>query len=125
MKKLRVTVDGKSFEVMVELPDEPVVAAAPKPAAPSPALVAPAPAAPAPAPKAATGAGDVTSPLSGKIVSIDVQPGQTVAVGAKVATIEAMKMNTYVNAHKAGRVGAIRLNAGDSVEEGGTILVIE
>jgi biotin carboxyl carrier protein len=63
--------------------------------------------------------------MSGKLVSIDVQIGQTVAEGAQVATIEAMKMNTFVNAPKAGRVASVKVKPGDSVEEGATILVIE
>ena len=58
-------------------------------------------------------------------MSIDVQIGQTVAEGAQVATIEAMKMNTYVNSPKAGRVASIIAKPGDSVEEGATLLVIE
>jgi biotin carboxyl carrier protein len=48
-----------------------------------------------------------------------------VAEGAQVATIEAMKMNTYVNAPKAGRVSSIAAKPGDAVEEGATLLVIE
>ena len=47
------------------------------------------------------------------------------AEGAQVATIEAMKMNTYVNAPKAGRVASIIAKPGDAVEEGATLLVIE
>ena len=128
MKKLRVTVDGKVFDVTVELPDEiapamPRPVAAPAAAAPVPA--APAPVAPAPAPKAAAGPGDVRSPLAGKVVSIDVQIGATVAEGAQVATIEAMKMNTYVFAPKAGKVAAVRVHPGEAVEEGAALLSIE
>lgn len=129
MKKLRVTVEGKVYEVLVEMLDEGA------PAAPSPAPVAssavsasvgaPAPAAPAPAARpAAAGAGDVPSPLAGKIVSIDVKVGQTVAEGAQVATVEAMKMNTYIFAPKAGRIEAILVNPGDGVEEGTVLLRI-
>lgn len=71
MKKLRITVDGKVFDVSVELLDQvssttsapapaPVAAPAPAPAASAP-VAAPAPApTPAPAP-AAAGAGDVPS----------------------------------------------------------------
>jgi biotin carboxyl carrier protein len=132
MKKLRVTVDGTVFEVTVEIPDEAVPASAAPPApqapppAPPPAAAAPPPPAPASAPAAAgSGPGDVKSPLAGKVVSIDVQLGQTVAEGAQVATIEAMKMNTYVNAHKSGRVASIRAKPGDALEEGATVLVIE
>jgi biotin carboxyl carrier protein len=83
--------------------------------------VAAAPAAPKPA--ASTGADDaVVSPLAGKIVSIDVKVGQSVAEGAQVATIEAMKMNTYIYAPKAGRVQDVLVNAGDAVEEGAPLL---
>jgi len=63
--------------------------------------------------------------LTGKIVSIEVTVGQVVAEGDKIATIEAMKMNTYVFAPKAGKVMSIVAAAGTSIEEGSTLLVIE
>ncbi len=123
MKKLRVTVEGKVYDVLVEVLDEGTPAAAPRAAAPvaAPAIVAsvaaPA-AAPAAAPRGPAGSGDIASPLAGKVVSLDVKVGQTVAEGAQVATIEAMKMNTYIFAPKAGTVAAILVNPGDGVEEG-------
>lgn len=132
MKKLRVTVEGKVYEVLVEMLDE---GSQPAPAAPAAApasvatpvtaasVAAPVSAAPA-RPAAAGGAGDVPAPLSGKVVSVDVKVGQTVAEGAQVATIEAMKMNTYVFAPKAGRVDAVMVNPGDGVEEGTALLRI-
>ena len=130
IKKLRVTVDGRPFEVTVEILDEPALAhaaAAPLLAA-RPASVAAPVAAPVPTPKpaapAAGGAGSVPSPLAGKVVSIDVKPGQTVAEGAQLLTLEAMKMNTFVYAPRAGTVGAINVNPGDAVEEGATLLTL-
>jgi biotin carboxyl carrier protein len=84
-----------------------------------PAAVSAPPAA-ATAPQAA--AGDIASPLAGKVVSIDVRAGQTVTEGAQVATIEAMKMNTYVYAPRAGTVAAVLVSAGDSVEEGSSLV---
>lgn len=130
MKKLRVTVDGKIFNVTVEILDEAAGAApANRPAAATApvAEAAPDPAA-APAPsatvKSAGGPGEVLSPLSGKVVSIDVTVGQEVEEGKQVATIEAMKMNTYVFAPKSGKVTSITATAGTAVEEGGTLLVI-
>ena len=134
MKKLRVTVEGKAYEVLVEMLDEagapsPVAApaAAPSASPASLAAVATPVAAPAAAPKpaapaAAGGAGDIPSPLAGKVVSIDVKVGQAVEEGAQVATVEAMKMNTYIYAPRAGTVAAILVNAGDGVEEGATLL---
>jgi glutaconyl-CoA/methylmalonyl-CoA decarboxylase subunit gamma len=128
MKKLRVTVEGKTYEVLVEMLDEgsnpPVPARAP--AAPAAALTAAVTPMAAPAvPKPAAGAvGDVPSPLAGKVVSIDVKVGQAVEEGAQVATVEAMKMNTYIYAPKAGTVSAVLVNPGDGVEEGSSLLRI-
>lgn len=128
MKKLRVTVEGKVYEVMVEVLDEGVPAVrAPVPptnhvthASP----IAPSPIAPAIKSATSAGAGDVPSPLAGKIVSIDVKTGDTVAEGAQLATIEAMKMNTYIFAPKAGRIDAVLVSPGDGVEEGTALLRI-
>lgn len=134
MKKLRVTVEGKAYEVVVELLDEPTHSApsagpavnggpSVPPAAPPAATAAPVAAAPAPAPAAnAGGGGDVPSPLAGKVVSIDVKVGDAVAEGAQIATLEAMKMNTYIFAPKAGRVQAIFVKPGDGVDEGAALL---
>lgn len=126
MKKLRITVDGKVFDVSVELLDQvSSTTSAPAPvAAPAPAPVASAPvAAPAPAPApaaapAAAGAGDVPSPLAGKVVSLDVAPGTPVKAGDQILTLEAMKMNTIIYAPSAGTLTAFCVSAGDTVQEG-------
>ena len=128
MKKLRVTVEGKVYDVLVEVLDEGAPAAVAPRAAVAPVAAAPAPvaaAAPAPvaaAPRGPAGANDITSPLSGKLVSVDVAVGQAVEEGAQVATIEAMKMNTYIFAPKAGKVAQILATPGDGVEEGSVII---
>lgn len=124
MKKLRVTVEGKAYEVLVEILDEGTQPPMPVPAA---VAVAQAVAAPISAPitaKGPTAPGEVVSPLAGKLVSIDVKLGDAVVEGAQVATIEAMKMNTYIYAPKAGKVSAINIIPGDGVEEGTVILKI-
>lgn len=122
MKKLRVTVDGKAYDVMVEILDE-GGAPAPGRAAGHPAHVesahvsAPAVAA-ARSGGSAAAPGEVPSPLAGKVVSVDVQPGQQVEAGAQLLTLEAMKMNTYVFAPATGTVREILVAPGDAVNEG-------
>jgi glutaconyl-CoA/methylmalonyl-CoA decarboxylase subunit gamma len=131
-KNLKVTVDGKVYAVTVEMPEEGLVAGLPPaivPAAPLAAsapvpapVIAPAPAKPAAPP--ATGPGEISSPLAGKVVSVEVKPGQDVTEGQQVMTLEAMKMNTYVYAPKAGRVSKVLVNAGDAVEEGAVLMAV-
>jgi len=132
-KTLRITFNGKSYDVVAEIiGDDVSVAPAPRPAAPRPsaprgaAAATPAPVAPAPKPAAApaAGAGDLPSPLAGKVVSIDAPVGTAVAEGQTVITLEAMKMNTTVPAPCAGTITAVHVNAGDSVEEGQALLTI-
>ncbi len=128
MKKLRITVDGKVFDVVVESLDEQGNAVASQQAAPAfqQTSVAPPPSS-APKPAAAavsTGPGSVTSPLAGRIVSIDCQLGQKVASGAQLATVEAMKMNTFVYAERDGTVAEIHVSPADVVEEGQVLVTL-
>ncbi len=130
MKNLRITVEGKVYDVQVELLDEENPAPAPRRAssgggsrvaAPPPKKAAAPAAQAAPAP---SGDGSVLSPLAAVVVSVDVAVGDTIEAGQKVATLEAMKMNTIVSATSAGTVKAILVNPGDGVEEGQAILEI-
>ena len=124
MKRLKVTVDGKAYEVLVEVIDETPSAGAPISLPPTPAPIAPVPIATAAPTPPASGSGDVTSPLAGKLVSIEVTVGQEVQAGTQVATVEAMKMNTYIYAPKAGKIASVQVNPGDAVDEGSVILRI-
>ena len=130
-KNLRVTVDGKAYDVTVEIPDDfdtPVQPAAPPLSAPSlPPSPAPPPAAPssAPAAHAAAGPGEVRSPMAGRIVAILVEPGREVKLGEQLLTVEAMKMNTAVCAPKAGKVAEILTTVGAAVDEGQLLARLE
>ena len=126
IKQLRVTVDGKSYDVLVEMldgsqPAMPVAqpVAAPVMAAPAPAAM---PAAPVAAP--ASGGAAVPSPLSGTVVDIHVKEGQSVSEGDLLITLEAMKMNTPINAPKSGTVSGISVQKGAVIEEGSPLLTI-
>lgn len=128
-KKLRITVDGKAYDVLVETLDAPAAPAAaavpslPKLGSASAPAAAPAPVAAAAAPAAAATADSgegvaVESQVSGVVVSVDVKVGDTVAADQQLFTVEAMKMNTYVTAPKAGKVGSISVAQGKPVQSG-------
>jgi len=134
-KKFKITVDGRIYNVEVEeiigdvthphapngnAPDAPLSAPQLSPQlTPVAAPAAPVAAAPAVAP---AGAGDEVAPLAGVVDSIEVKLGQAVAVGDKIATIEAMKMKTEVFAKNAGTVASIAVKAGQSVDGGQVLL---
>ncbi len=133
MKHLRITVDGKIYDVLVEdltedsggtlYPAPGTMAAAQAPRA---AAVAPPPSAPAAAPAATGGGGDgdKLAPLGGVVVEICVKIGDAVKAGDRVATIEAMKMKTAVSAHRDGTVSAIPVKVGDAVDAGQSLMTI-
>lgn len=122
-KQFRITLNGKSYDVVAEILGEEEVSPTPRSARRS-AGVAVAPPPTIKAQAAPAGAGAVPSPLAGKVVSIDVPLGASVEAGQTVVTLEAMKMNTIVSAPASGTVQSINVTPGDSVEEGQGLLVI-
>jgi methylmalonyl-CoA carboxyltransferase small subunit len=125
--KLKITVDGKVYEVEVE-------AYEPEPA--GPAYVPPAGHArvPAAAPGAAppvkpTSAAPVTdeskvcrSPIAGTVAKVPIQVGQSIKVNDVLIVLEAMKMETVITAPIAGKVAKLNAKVGDFVQ-GGQVLV--
>ncbi len=88
---------------------------------PAPAA-APAPVA-APAP-AAAGATTVEAPMPGKVLDVKVTAGQVVKYGDVVAIMEAMKMETEIVAPADGTVSQILVKAGDPVDTGAAMVVL-
>lgn len=126
-KKLRITVDGRQYDVTVEDLSEGTSYTIPSPGDMSLAASQPAaPAAPSsePAPAATAGPGDEVSPLAGVVVSIEAIIGQEVKEGDKLMTLEAMKMKTAVIAHHNGKVANIAVKVGDPVDAGQVLLTI-
>ncbi len=125
IRKLRITVAEKVYDVEVEVLDD---SGRQGPVNPAPSRVesAPvsAPAAPSSSAAPTGGAGAVPSPLAGKVVSISVKAGDPVAQGDTVVVLEAMKMNTLVTAPATGTVSEILAKPGDAVEEGQALLTI-
>lgn len=135
MKKFKVTVNGKAYEVEVEeMGGAPVAAPAPAPAAPAPAP-APAPASAPAAAQAATpapavggpipeGAITVKAPMPGKISALKAEAGKAVKRGDIILVLEAMKMQNDITATADGTLHEIRVNPGDNVKTGDVLAVI-
>jgi methylmalonyl-CoA carboxyltransferase small subunit len=129
--KLKITVDGKTYEVDVEVaqPEHPIYGVGGyfpmSPArvpAPAPAVAAPPPLAAGEAPSAPVNEEKVCrSPISGIVVRITAKPGQQIQIGDGVLVLEAMKMETDITAPVAGTISTINVNVGDSVK-GGQVL---
>ncbi len=78
-----------------------------------------------PAKKAADTSKQLISPMPGLLVSVEVEVGQEVESGEALAVVEAMKMENQLFAERAGVVGKIHLEPGDSLEVGQIILELE
>lgn len=67
----------------------------------------------------------VISPMPGKIVSIAVQVGETVADGQEMCVVEAMKMQNIIKSERDGVIKKITVIPGDSVEVDETLIEFE
>jgi pyruvate carboxylase len=63
--------------------------------------------------------------MPGLVVSVTVAPGEQVAAGQKLFTMEAMKMETTIYAEQAGRVAEVLVRPGTQVEAGELLLRLE
>lgn len=130
-RKLRITVEGKVYDVLVEeltenghvAPSYPSIAGTGAPSHVAAAPIAAPPPASAPT-KPVAGAGDEISPLAGVVESVAVSLGQSVCAGDKILVIEAMKMKTPIHANHSGTVKNIAVVVGQAVEAGAVLMTI-
>ncbi|HEX7757887.1 MAG TPA: acetyl-CoA carboxylase biotin carboxylase subunit [Caulobacteraceae bacterium] len=69
--------------------------------------------------------GSIRSPMPGKIVTLAAQVGASVARGAPLVTLEAMKMEHALTAPFDGTVAEVAVKVGDQVSEGVTLIRLE
>ena len=119
--KLKIAIDGRTYDVEVEDASEPAVLESSLPAVQSAVL-----------PTAAIGASSdfdeskvVRSPLAGVITRLHVQPGQTVMASELLLLMEAMKMEIKIAAHSAGAVKTIEVAVGDAVRPNQILVCLE
>ena len=126
MKKfLKVTVNGSSYDVMVEdVKEESITQAIPSAVAPVQATPVQEPDTKKEevkeTPQVSSGSGDikVTAPMPGNIWKIKTSVGTKVNKHDVLLILEAMKMENEIVAPEAGTVTNILVKEGDSVEPG-------
>jgi 3-methylcrotonyl-CoA carboxylase alpha subunit len=68
--------------------------------------------------EAGAASANVMAPMPGRVLAVDVAPGQTVAEGDRLLVLEAMKMEHRLTARSGGTVKAVHVSTGDQVADG-------
>ena len=122
--KLQITINGKTYEVDVEVLDEDEDRAAPSSASRSVAHATD---------SHALGHAEIwdsegklcLSPVMGLVIKVNVEPRQAVEAGELMLVLEAMKMETNVTAPHAGTVKTVTVKPGDPVKVNQFLLEME
>ena len=128
--KLRITIDGKTYEAEVEILEDEDSEHPYVPYSPAPVSYTPPPVSftPSPAPVVDTsGHGDrvCRSPVTGLVIAVNVEPGQTVQANDVLLVLEAMKMENQVTAPHAGTIKSVSVVPGNSVKVHQVLLEFE
>ena len=83
-----------------------------------------APAAAPAAPKAAVTGNKIVAPLPGRVISLKVAVGDSVAAGQEVVVLEAMKMENSITSDYAGTVQDILVAEGDNVATDAVLVIV-
>jgi len=68
---------------------------------------------------------DVTMPMNGKVIAVNVEVGQSIDEDDELVVIEAMKMELPVVATSGGTVKEIKAKVGESYQVGDVLVVID
>ena len=118
MKKLKITVLGKSYEVLVEDMGDVTAEQTAYAEHTAPASV------PVP-PIERNTAITVSAPMSGTVIEITAAVGDTVQPGTPLLKLEAMKMQNIIPSPKEGTVREILVQKGDTVSTGAPMFIID
>lgn len=129
MKKLLITVNGKRYEVDVEVVQDDELESVPAPRPPARTMDSYVTPVTAPLPikhkPSSSESKTLTSPINGVVLEIPAKEGQTVKENDVLFILEAMKMKTNISSPRAGKIKSIKVKAGDTVESGKPLLTFE
>lgn len=131
--RLKITIDGKTYDVDVEVsederpavggpvyyPQRPTTAVRSAPAA------APAVGGAAPARAVEDESKVCRAPVAGVVVRVNTQVGQQIQANDPLLILEAMKMETNITSPVSGKVKTVDVNVGDGVQPGQVLVEFE
>ena len=127
--KLKITVEGKAYEVDVEVADAEsstgiryVATGTTGAAAP---VVAHAPSGNGAVEQVADETKVCRSPLAGVVSELNIAVGAEVEVEQQLLVLEAMKMFTSITSSIVGKVKTVRVGVGDAVKQGQVLVEFE
>ena len=68
--------------------------------------------------------GDILAPMHGRVLAVFVENGAVVEAGARLAIVEAMKMEHPLVAPLAGTIAGLSVKVGDTVEQGQALMSV-
>lgn len=110
MKKYRVKINGKVYEVELETVEETNGSISVEKSEPANATV--------------SGGNEILSPIAGKVLDIKVKVNDTVKKGQVVAVVEAMKLENEIVSSFDGIVKEIKAAKGSDVENKSVLIVL-
>ena len=130
--KLQIAVEGKTYEIEVEVVEDDAFPRHPNygPYTPIPATVQSTPLPSSATPPAASEANVeeakvCRSPVAGLVIKVNVQVGQEIKTDDLIMVLEAMKMETNITAPGAGKIASIAVKQGDGVQAGQVVVEFE
>jgi methylmalonyl-CoA carboxyltransferase small subunit len=128
--KLKITLDGKVYEVEVEIaePEPPQPGYLPPAGAQVARVPAAGPGVAPPRPSSAPVADEgkvCRSPIAGVVVRVSAQVGQAIQANDVLLVLEAMKMETVITSPIAGKVARVNVHLGDAVQSGQVLVEYE
>lgn len=121
MKKYNITVNGTTYEVVVE---EVSSSSAHAPVYSTPVAPTPAPATPKASHAGPVGSNTVVAPMPGTVLDVKVSVGQAVKKGEVICVLEAMKMENEIPAPCDGVIISVNVQKGASVSANDVIVSI-
>lgn len=136
MKKYKIKVDGKIYEVEVEevggnessagtiSTTQPVAIKAKEETINQKTAKSSSNIASDKAPTSAVAGEKVVAPMPGKILKINVSEGDTIKEGDTLLILEAMKMENEIFAETSGKIKKINVSVNDMVDTGNVLVII-